>query len=339
MKLIEKIRYQVSIRAVFNALEIPEGALGFHCPFHEDTVGTILLKETENRFKCSTCGASGTAVDIVKKVRGLDTDSAVQWIAERFNVEEDSDAHANLLSSWKSDHEATRPTLDQMMGKSQERKVSQKDMAILTAIYEHAEPGQTSAMFLEHRGFTKDQIEAIGFRFLEKPRILLVELMEEYSKDDLDATGLLDRNREFIFQKHNLLIPFRDKSGISFLAGWDMGASRHPLIFPRGKDCPPWQTPETGNINPLFIVEDLAGALTFYQAGFSALAVPGKITLNLLPFLSGQKVSVCGEKTEWGNRFNREIIKVLTENGIDFVIRETEPCFDSFLEYIAAKRR
>ena len=93
MKLIEKIRYQVSIRALFDALDIPEGALGYHCPFHDDTMGTILLKETENRFSCSQCGASGTAVDVVKKVKGLDTDGAVNWIAKRFNVEADSDAH------------------------------------------------------------------------------------------------------------------------------------------------------------------------------------------------------------------------------------------------------
>jgi len=339
MKLIEKIRYQVSIRALFDALEIEEGALGFHCPFHDDAVGTIMLKETENRFKCSACGTSGSSVDVVKKVKNLDTDSAVKWIAERFNIEADSGAHENLLSSWKNDHEATKPTLDQIMGKSQDREVSAKDMKLFNAIYEHAEPDQTAAMFLEHRGFTPEQIESVGFRLLQKPRILLVKLMEEYSKDDLDAAGLLDRNREFIFQKHNLLIPFQGKAGLHFLAGWDMGTNRHPLIFPRGKNCPPWLSPETVHRDPVFVVEHLTGALTFYRAGYPALAAPGRITPELLSMLSGGTVSICGEKTDRGNRFNREIIKLLTEHNIDFLIRETEPCFDSFLEYIAAMRR
>ncbi len=338
MKLIEKIRYQVSIRALFDALEIPEGALGFHCPFHDDTVGTILLKETENRFRCSACSTNGTAVDVVKKVKNLDTDGAVNWIAERFNVEADSDTHANLLSSWKSSHEATRPALDQVMGKSQDREISKKDMELYNAIYRHASPGQTSSMFLEHRGFTPEQIKAVGFRFLEKPRILLVELMEKYSRDDLDEAGLLDQNREFIFQKHNLLIPFGKESEINFLTGWDMGSNRHPLVFPRGKNYPPWLSPEAKNNEPLFIVEDLTGALTFYRSGFQSLAVPGKVTTAILKIVSGKKVSVCGEKTDRGNRFNREIIRILTENNMDFLIRETEPCFDSFLEYIAAKR-
>ena len=339
MKLIEKIRYQVSIRAIFNALEIQEGALGFHCPFHDDTTGSILLKETENRFACSICKAAGTAVDVVKKVKGLNTDDAVQWIAKRFNIEEDSNAHADLLSSWKNDHEAIKPALDQMMGKSQNREVTENHQAIFTSIYEHAKPGQTATMFLEHRGFMPEQIDAVGFRILEKPRILLVELMEQYTKDDLDAAGLLDRNREFIFQKHNLLIPFHGKTGLTFLAGWDMGASRNPLIFPRGKNCPPWLSPETEHSEPLFILEDLTGALTFFRAGFPALAVPGRAASELLHHLSGKKLSICGEKTERGNQFNREMIKLLTEEGIDFLIRETEPCFDSFLEYVAAKRR
>ncbi|GEM_PF-1722965 len=339
MKLIEKIRYQVGIRAVFDALNIPEGALGFHCPFHDDKTGTILLKETENRFSCSVCKAAGTAVDVVKKIKGLTTDDAVQWIAKRFNIEEDSNAHADLLSSWKNDHEATKPTLDQTMGKSQDRQLSEKDLAILTAIYEHAKPGQTASMFLEHRGFTEEQVDAVGFRILEKPRILLVELMEQYTKDDFDAAGLLDRSREFIFQKHNLLIPFRDKNGLTFLAGWDMGANRNPFIFPKGKDCPPWLSPETKHNKPFFIVEDLTGALTFFRAGFPALAIPGRVRSSLLPLLSGKTLSICGEKTERGNQFNREMIKLLTEEGLDFLIRETEPCFDSFLEYVAAKRR
>lgn len=339
MKLIEKIRYQVSIRALFDALEIEEGALGFHCPFHDDAVGTILLKETENRFKCSACNASGTSVDVVKKVKNMDTDGAVEWIAKRFNIEEDSDAHANLLNSWKIDHEATRPTLDQTMGKSQDRELSDKDVVLYNTIYEHAESSLTADMFLEHRGFTPEQIESVGFRLLQKPRILLMELMEEYSKDDLDAAGLLDRNREFIFQKHNLLIPFQGKTGLHFLAGWDMGTNRHPLIFPRGKNCPPWLSPETENREPLFIVKDITGALTFYRAGYPALAAPGRITPELLSMLSSGTVSICGEKTDRGNRFNREIIKLLTEHNIDFLIRETEPCFDSFLEYIAAMRK
>ncbi len=339
MKLIEKIRYQVSIRAVFSALSIPEGALGFHCPFHDDKVGTILLKETENRFSCGKCGASGGSVDLVKQVKGFNTDEAVAWIAKRFNIEADSEDHANLLSAWKSDHDASKPTLEQLMGKAQPREVSKMDMEIFTAVYEHAKPGQTAFMFLEHRGFTETQIEAVGFRILEKPRILLIELMEKFGKDKLDSAGLLDRNREFIFQKHNLLIPFRNETGISFLAGWDMGAGRKPLIFPRGKNCPPWISPETPRKDPLFIVEDIPGALTFYRAGYPALAVPGKVTEEIPDLVKGKKLSVCGEKSETGNRFNREVIKVLTEKGVDFLIRETAPCFDSFLEYIAAKRK
>ncbi|NOZ13308.1 MAG: hypothetical protein GXO69_06620 [Acidobacteria bacterium] len=339
MKLIEKIRYQVAIRAVFNALNIPEGALGFHCPFHNDKTGTILLKETENRFSCSVCGASGTAVDVVKKVKSLDTDSAVAWLAKRFDIEADSSAHADLLSSWKSDHEAAMPTLSRTMGKAQNREISEKDMEIFTAIYTHGKTGQAASMFLEHRGFTPEQIDAAGFRIVEKPRILLVELTERFTKDELDAAGVLDENREFIFQKHNLLIPFHNETQLRFLAGWDMGAGHRAIIFPRRKNCPLWLSPETKNRSPLFIVEDLAGALTFYRAGFPALAVPGKVTNDILSFISGKQVSVCGEKSERGNRFNREVIKLLTENGFDFQIRETAPCFDSFLEYIAAKRR
>ena len=225
------------------------------------------------------------------------------------------------------------------MGKARPRDVSETDLRLYNAIYGHARESQTATMFLEHRGFTAEQIEAVGFRALEKPRILLVELMDNFSKDDLDEAGLLDRNREFIFQKHNLLIPFHGEEGLNFLAGWDMGASHHSLIFPLGKNCPPWPSPETMHSDPLYVVEALTGAFTFYRAGYPSLAVPGRVDANLLSFVQGRKISVCGEKTDRGNRFNREVIKLLTEHNVDFVIRETAPCFDSFLEYIAAMRK
>ncbi len=340
MKLIEKVRYQVAIRSVADALEITEGALGFHCPFHDDTVGTLTLKETENRFTCSQCRASGSQVELAAKVLDLSPEQAVKWLAERFDIEEDDTHTADLLSAWKSDHEKNRPTLHDVMGKADNRDITDQDCSIYHMIWESASLSETARIFLEHKGFTGEQISAAGFRFLEKPRILFMELTEQFGKEALDHAGLLDRNREFIFQDHALLIPFQTDSATRFLAGWDMSASRYPIRFPSGKRVPPYRCPETPETEPVFIVEDLQGAMAFYRTGYPVLALPGGgLDRDLIDWMNDRPVSVCGESSEKGNQFNRSVIQVLTEHHVDFVIREPAPAFEDMLEYLTQKRK
>jgi len=102
VKLVEKIRYQVAIQAVADAIELKEGMLGYFCLFHEDATGMLQLIESENRFSCSGCKHSGSSIDLAARVLGLATEEAVDWIAERFDVQPD-DGHAeDLLSAWKT---------------------------------------------------------------------------------------------------------------------------------------------------------------------------------------------------------------------------------------------
>ena len=341
MKLIEKIRYQVAIQAVTDAIELKEGMLGYFCPFHEDSTGMLQLIESENRFSCSGCKQSGSSIDLVARVRGLTTDEAVTWIAERFDVEPD-DGHAeDLLSAWKTEREATRPTLGNVLGKHISGTVLKQDRAIYAAIYEHAQPSQTASIYLEHKGFTEEQIATLGFRFIEKPRILLMDLEAQFSRDQLEGAGLLNRNMEFLFQQHALLLPFPDDKGaVRFLAGWDMGDRKRPIRFPRNKDIPPYAVPGSEPADILYVVEDLPGAMAFYRKGYGALAVPGRTDdPAILEHASGKRLSCCGEKDDAGNRFNREILKLANEHNLDCTMRETTPAFEDFLAYIVEKRK
>ena len=341
MKLIEKIRYQVTIRSVADALNLKEGVLGFYCPFHKDETGTMQLLESDNRFSCGQCRQAGSSIDLVSAVLGLDTDEAVQWIAVRFDIQEDDEHVNDLLSSWKAERDAAKPTLNAVMGTRIQPGISDTDRAIYREIYAQGRLNETASIFLEHKGFSDDQIKHLGFRFLEKPRITLVELETRFTRDQLDEAGLLDRNREFLFQRHGLLIPFGDAGGEpAFLAGWDMSNREHPIIFPKGKNIPLYLTPADVNDAPLFVVEDIPGALAFHRKNFAALAIPGKAgTAEIISCARNRRLSLCGEKDERGNQFNRTILKIANESNLDCSIRETRPAFEDFLDYIVEKRK
>lgn len=47
------------------------------CPFHEDYSPSMLI-DTKNRFKCFSCQKSGTVIDFVMELTGLDFVSAVK---------------------------------------------------------------------------------------------------------------------------------------------------------------------------------------------------------------------------------------------------------------------
>lgn len=55
------------------------------CPFHQDTHPSLNLYPADGattaHYHCYACGAHGNAIDLVKKVQGLDFLPAVQWLA------------------------------------------------------------------------------------------------------------------------------------------------------------------------------------------------------------------------------------------------------------------
>lgn len=60
------------------------------CPFHQDTRPSLRFFPPNNgsseHFHCFACGAHGHAIDLVKKVQGVEFLPAVQWLAQSFGV-------------------------------------------------------------------------------------------------------------------------------------------------------------------------------------------------------------------------------------------------------------
>jgi len=60
------------------------------CPFHQDTRPSLNLYSADGastaHYHCFACGAHGSAIDLVKKVQGLEFLPAVQWLAQQFGI-------------------------------------------------------------------------------------------------------------------------------------------------------------------------------------------------------------------------------------------------------------
>lgn len=60
------------------------------CPFHQDTRPSLNLYPADGattaHYHCFACGAHGNAIDLVKKVQGLEFLPALQWLAHQFSI-------------------------------------------------------------------------------------------------------------------------------------------------------------------------------------------------------------------------------------------------------------
>ena len=57
------------------------------CPFHTDKTPSLSIKN--GRFRCWSCGASGSAIDFVRQMFGLSFVEAVKKLSTDFNVQVD----------------------------------------------------------------------------------------------------------------------------------------------------------------------------------------------------------------------------------------------------------
>jgi hypothetical protein len=339
MKLIEKVRYQISIKSVFELLKIKEGMLGYYCPYCNEQTGAVMLKETENRFKCTACKKEGISVDIVKKIQNITTEDAVQFLAEKFDIDDDSEFEDNLLASWKSEAQHNKPSVNDFFGIEEEDNLTE-DIELYKEIYKHSTEDETTMQYLELKGFSKDLIEKLAIKTLNKPHLFYEKFAKKYSKTNINKAGLLNKDREFIFQKHKVIIPFFDNENtIKYIAGWNIGDRKFEFITPLNKSVPVYFPNIFDNSENLFITDDFRGVFAFLKKGFNALTAFGNLDTDSLKIAKDKKVSICSEKNEKGNKFSRQIIKQLTEAEIDFVIGNFSPAFEDYGEYLTEKKK
>ena len=61
------------------------------CPFHSEKTPSLHVESERGVFYCHGCGASGDIFTIPMKLEGLGFIDAVQYVADRFNIQIDED--------------------------------------------------------------------------------------------------------------------------------------------------------------------------------------------------------------------------------------------------------
>src|ERR671934_2233664 len=57
------------------------------CPFHEERTPSFSVNPTDKLYYCFGCGAKGDLITFVRETEQLDFAGAIEWLADRFNVQ------------------------------------------------------------------------------------------------------------------------------------------------------------------------------------------------------------------------------------------------------------
>ncbi len=169
------------------------------CPFHQEKTPSFSVSPDRGTYHCFGCGVGGDSISFVREIEGLDFVGAIEWLADRFNVE--------------LEYEESSPEADALR-KRKERLYALLDQA--AGFYERvlwADSGKAVQGYLAERGLGEEisrefrlGLSAAGATLAKKAR------EKGFSGEELAGAGLVTRRGTDYFQRR-LMFPLTDARG------------------------------------------------------------------------------------------------------------------------------
>src|SRR6478672_1313406 len=170
------------------------------CPFHEERTPSFSVNPLEKFYYCFGCGAKGDVITFVRETEQLDFAGAVEWLADRFNVQ--------------IEYEETSPEQDARR-RRRERLFELLDAA--ATFYERylwdSQAGSLARDYLAGRGLKEDVCHEYRLGLALGGTTLTRKAVERgFTRDELAAAGLVNRRGNDYFSGR-LLFPLADARG------------------------------------------------------------------------------------------------------------------------------
>jgi DNA primase len=170
------------------------------CPFHEERTPSFSVNATDKLYYCFGCGAKGDLITFVRETEQLDFAGAVEWLADRFNVQ--------------LEYEETSPQQDARR-RRRERLLELLNAA--AAFYERylwdSQAGSLARDYLAGRALGEDVCREYRLGLALGGTTLARKARERgFTREELVAAGLLNRRGNDYFSRR-LVFPLADARG------------------------------------------------------------------------------------------------------------------------------
>jgi DNA primase len=170
------------------------------CPFHEERTPSFSVNAVDKFYYCFGCGAKGDLITFVRETEQLDFAGAVEWLADRFNVQ--------------IDYEETSPQQDARR-RRRERLLELLEAA--TVFYERylwdSQAGSLARDYLAGRGLGEEVCRQYRLGLALGGTTKTRKALERgFTREELVAAGLINkRGNDYFFGR--LLFPLADARG------------------------------------------------------------------------------------------------------------------------------
>jgi DNA primase len=200
---IEEVKASADMVAVVAArtqLRKTGGRFLGRCPFHDERTPSFSVNATDKLYYCFGCGAKGDLIGFVRETENLDFVGAIEWLADRFNVQ--------------IEYEETSPEQDARR-RRRERLLDLLDAA--ASFYERylweSQAGSLARDYLAGRGLGEDVCREYRLGLALGGGTLTRKALERgFTRDELVAAGLANRRGNDYFTRR-LLFPLGDARG------------------------------------------------------------------------------------------------------------------------------
>jgi DNA primase catalytic core len=169
------------------------------CPFHQEKTPSFSVSPDRGTYHCFGCGVGGDAISFVRETEGLDFVGAIEWLADRFNVELEYEDASPEADAQRRRRDRLHALLDQA-----------------ATFYEKtlwAESGKPVQDYLASRGLSEEACREFRLGLSPRGATLSKKAQEKgFSREELAGAGLVTRRGTDYFQRR-LMFPLADARG------------------------------------------------------------------------------------------------------------------------------
>lgn len=266
-------------------------------------------------FKCFSCGVSGSIIDLLAQVKGIDTKEAIAQVKQMFTNGE------------------IKPITSGKMALSQvTEEVAIADKGIkntynkLYSICSKYGLGDIKDYLTgDKRGLTQDTINRFKLFAINKPQEVIKELKEVCSIEELLTAGLFDKGSRgvyFKFKDYPVVIPYIQGEDIVYIKARRLDGKQPKYMQVKGLSIPLFNRDilkVMDKTEPLYICEGEFDTMITAQNGFNAVGVVGVNGLKqeIIRELVGFNVYLAFDNDRAGQEAIKEVANRLLLGGVN----------------------
>jgi DNA primase len=343
---IDRIKRDIPILEVAKGLGLEikgTQARCFNTSAHEngDKNPSLGLDIARNRFKCFSCPVSGSVIDLVMQVQGIDFNKAIQYLGGDTEAGKAPFKYDLKVKPKQVYPQEITPLEKPILGAYKE---IYEDLFIYSTATPEGEVllDEEALAYLTGRGFNEDTLSRFNVFSIKNHKETEAYLKSKYSLEELQKAGLFTKYG-FIFYDCKIIFPFISEGRIVYLQGRKLNNVHPKYRQLSGHGVPLFNLEALEGLpsGKIYITEGIPDTLAMEQTGRRAVGIMGVHGLKeaYIPLFKGLEIVLCLDNDESGTKADKKYTELFFKHGQGVSRRKPPDGFKDFAEYLLRDKK